>query len=75
MQAEIRAALAQANTTSVKVTLTALLGRATGPADNLRQYAIEVLGKLKQNPLPIIGLDLTTNSYRPLFQVLTELAI
>jgi hypothetical protein len=27
------------------------------------------------NPMPVIGFDLTTNSHRLLFQVLTELAI
>jgi NACHT domain len=75
LQADIRAALVQANTASVKVTLSALLGRAMGPADSVRHYAVKELDKLEQNPLPIIGLDLTTNSYRPLFQVLTELAI
>jgi len=75
LQAEMRAALARASTASVKVTLSALLGRATGPADNVRQYAIEELGNLEEDPMPVIGFDLTTNSHRLLFQVLTELAI
>jgi hypothetical protein len=75
LQAEMRMALAQANTASVKVTLSALLGRAMGPADDLRQYAIEELRKLDQEVLPVVGFDLTTNSHRLLFQVLTELVL
>jgi hypothetical protein len=75
LQAEMRTALAQADTASVKVTLSALLGRAMGPADDLRQYAIEELGELNEDPMPVIGFDLTTNSHRLLFQVLTELAL
>jgi hypothetical protein len=38
LQTEMRAALAQASTASVKVTLSALLGRATGTTDNMRNY-------------------------------------
>jgi hypothetical protein len=75
LQAEMHAALARTSTASVKVTLSALLGRATGPTDNLRQYAIGELCKLEQEPVPVIGIDLTTNSHRLLFQVLTELAL
>jgi hypothetical protein len=75
LQAAMRMALTQAKTASVKVTLSALLGRAMSQADDLRQYAIEELGKLEKDPMPVIGLDLTTNAHRLLFQVLTELAL
>jgi hypothetical protein len=75
LHAEMRAALARASTASAKVTFSALLGRAMGPADDLRQYAIEELDKLEKDLMPMIGFDLSTNSHRLLFQVLTEIAI
>lgn len=75
LQTHMRAALTQTSATSIKVTFAALLGRAMGPADELRQYAIQELRKLRHDSVPIVGFDLTTNSHRLLFQVLTELAL
>ncbi len=67
-------ALAAANSTSLKVTLSALLSCGLGPAENLSQYARDELRKLQQQPAPAIRFDLTNNAHRPLFQVLTEIA-
>ncbi|MEH2567133.1 NACHT domain-containing protein [Bradyrhizobium sp. AZCC 2289] len=75
LQTHMRAALAQASVASIKVTFAALLGRGMGSADDLRQYAIEELDRLNKDPIPVIGYDLTTNSHRLLFQVLTELTL
>jgi hypothetical protein len=67
-------ALAGASTVSLKVTLLSLLSRGMGPTDNLRQYATDELRKLQREAAPAIGFDLIGNAYRPLSQVLTELA-
>ena len=68
-------ALAAANSTSLKVTLSALLNGGLVPAENfLSQYARDELRKLQQQPAPAIVFDLTNNAHRPLFQVLTEIA-
>ena len=74
LQEKMYSALCAANSVSLKLTLSALLSRGAGPADNLRRYAAEELRKLQQEPIPAIGFDLTSYSHRPLFQVLTELA-
>lgn len=72
LQTDIRAALMQTNSTSVKVTFWSLLGRAAVHTDDLRQLATEELRKLDGELEPIIGFDLLTNSHRLMFQVLTE---
>ncbi len=70
----MRSALAGTTSTSLKVTLLALLARGMGPADNLSQYAKDELRKLQEDAVPAIGFDLTSAAHRPLFQVLTEIA-
>ena len=74
LQEKMYAALCKAGDVSLKITLSALLNRGAGPADNLKQYAGDELQKLQQEPVPLIGFDLTSYTHRPLFQVLTELA-
>ena len=74
LQEKMYSALAKANSVSLRVTLSALLGRGAGPADKLREYARNELRKLQHDRIPAIGFDLTINAHRPLFQVLTELA-
>jgi len=74
LQEKMYTALAEADSTSLKVTFSALLGRGMGPADNLSQYARDEMRKLQHEPVPAIGFDLSSNAHRPLFQVLTELA-
>ena len=74
LQEKMHSALAKANSVSLRVTLSALLGRGAGPADKLREYARNELRKLQHDRIPAIGFDLTINAHRPLFQVLTELA-
>lgn len=58
----------------MKVTLAALLLRGAAHSDKLKQYAIGELQKVREDPIPAIGFDLTTYAHRPLFHVLTELA-
>jgi hypothetical protein len=74
LQEKMYAALCKADSVSLKISLSALLSRGAGPADNLKRYAAEELQKLQQEPIPAIGFDLTSYAHRPLFQVLTELA-
>jgi hypothetical protein len=74
LQEKMYAALCKADSVSLKISLSALLSRGAGPADNLKWYAAEGLQKLQQEPIPAIGFDLTSYAHRPLFQVLTELA-
>jgi hypothetical protein len=74
LQEKMYSALRRSNSVSLKSTLSALLNRAGGPDDYLKQYAAEELRKLQREGLPAFGFDLTSFSDRPLFQVLTELA-
>ena len=74
LQKKMYAALCGADFVSLKTTLSALLSRGAGPADNLKRYAAKELQKLQRDPIPAIGFDLTSYAHRPLFQVLTELA-
>jgi len=74
LQDQMFAALDKATSTSFKLTLLALLNRGAGPADNVRQYAKAELDKLLQEPAPIIGFDLASNTYRPLIHVFADLA-
>ena len=67
-------ALAGANTVSLKLTLAGVLSRATGSTDELKRYGLAELQKLEKDPIPAIGFDLTNYTYRPLFQLLSELA-
>jgi hypothetical protein len=69
------ATLCGANSVSQKLTFAGLLGRATGPSDELKCYASDELRKLELDPTPAIGFDLTTHAHRPLFQLLSELAV
>jgi hypothetical protein len=73
LREEMFSALAGASSVSLKTTLLSLLAHGAGPADNLRQYAIDERRRLQQEAAPAIGFDLTGNTYRPLFQLLTEL--
>jgi hypothetical protein len=75
LQADMAAALVQENSTSVRVTLWSLLGGAIGHTDGLRRQATEELNRLGELPEPTIGFDLLTDSYRLLFQLLTEIVV
>jgi hypothetical protein len=67
-------ALAGAASVSSKLTLAGLLARAAGASEELKCYATDQLGKLESDPIPAIGFDLSSQTHRPLFQLLTELA-
>jgi hypothetical protein len=69
------AVLTQENSASVRVTLWSLLGGVIDRTDGLRRQATEELRRLDEVPEPVIGFDLLTNSYRLLFQILTEIVI
>jgi hypothetical protein len=75
LQADMAAVLTQENSASVRVTLWSLLGGAIDRTDGLRRQATEELRRLDEVPEPVIGFDLLTNSYRLLFQILTEIVI
>jgi hypothetical protein len=74
LRAKMLEALGAAASVSMKLTLAALLARAAGSTDQLKAYAAEELRKLETDPIPAIGLDLTSYAHRPLFQLLIELA-
>jgi len=67
--------LGEADSVSLQATLFSLLRRSVGPTDNLKHYATSELRKLQGQTTPAIGFDLTSYAHRPLFQVLTELAL
>jgi hypothetical protein len=67
-------ALETATSVSSKLTLAGLLARATGPSEELKRYATDQLRNLRSDPIPAIGFDLSSQTHRPLFQLLTELA-
>ena len=77
IDAELRAkmleALGATASTSMKLTLAALLARAVGSPDQLKSYAAEELRKLETDPIPAIGFDLTSYAHQPLFHLLNEL--
>jgi hypothetical protein len=75
LQADMAAALTQENSASITVTLWSLLGGAIGRTDGLRRQATQELKRLDELSEPVIGFDLLTNSYRLLFQVLTEIVV
>jgi hypothetical protein len=74
LRAKMLVALGTNASVSMKLTLAALLARAAGSTDQLKAYAADELRKLEADPVPAIGLDLTSYAHRPLFQLLTELA-
>jgi hypothetical protein len=74
LRAKLLETLRAGASVSMKLTLAALLSRAAGSTDELRAYADEELQRLRADPIPAIGFDLTNYAHRPLFQLLTELS-
>jgi hypothetical protein len=74
LQERMHAALCKADSISLKLNLCSLLSRGGGPADKLKQYAVEELRTLEANSIPAIGFDLTRYGHQPLFQILSDLA-
>jgi hypothetical protein len=59
---------------TTKVPLLAMLGRALGPTDRVRLLAVAELEDLQQVSAPQIVFDVTTQAWRPAWQILTDLA-
>jgi hypothetical protein len=59
---------------TIRVPLLAMLGRALGSSDRMRQLANRELEDLQRALAPQIVFDVTTQIWRPTWQILTELA-
>ena len=68
----LQSALAATTSPSVKASFVSLLARATGVDERLRMFATNELERTQSEPLPQVGFDLSSQSYRLVRHVLLE---
>jgi hypothetical protein len=59
---------------STLIPLASVLGRAIGADERVRQVSNELLNRLRTHPMPPVFFDVTQRTFRPAWQMLSEIA-